>query len=107
VTVADQFGADSVRVEQPEYFCNPVVRVHNGVTTRIEEKELHLTCYDIKAPQRTEATSFGVMNQFGRAAKPASAASHPNRHRNRHPSSGGGAAGRCRERGCRPRSDER
>jgi hypothetical protein len=64
VTLADQFGADTVRVEQPEYFCNPVVKVHNGVTTRIEEKKLHLTCYDIKAPQRTGPTSFGVMNQF-------------------------------------------
>jgi hypothetical protein len=64
VTLADQFGSDTVQVEQPEYFCNPVVKVHNGVTTRIEEKQVHLTCYDIKAPQRTEATSFGVMNQF-------------------------------------------
>jgi len=27
-------------------------------------KQLHLTCYDIKGPQRTEAISFGVMNQF-------------------------------------------
>jgi hypothetical protein len=40
------------------------VKVVNGVTTRIKEKQLHLTCYDIKAPQRTEATTFGVMNQF-------------------------------------------
>jgi hypothetical protein len=45
-------------------FCNPVVKVHNGVTTRIEERAVHITCYDIKGPQRTEATSFGVMNQF-------------------------------------------
>jgi hypothetical protein len=64
VTLDDQFGSDTVQVEQPEYFCNPVVKVHNGVTTRIQERALHLTCYDIKAPQRTEATSFDVMNQF-------------------------------------------
>jgi hypothetical protein len=36
VTLADQFGSDTVQVEQPEYFCNPVVKVHNGVTTRIQ-----------------------------------------------------------------------
>jgi len=64
VTLDDQFGSDTVRVEQPEYFCNPVEKIHAGVRTRIEEREVHLTCYDIKAPQRTEATSFGVMNQF-------------------------------------------
>jgi hypothetical protein len=57
VTLADQFGSDTVQVAQPEYFCNPVVKVHNGVTTRIE-RAVHLTCYDIKGPQRTEATSF-------------------------------------------------
>ena len=44
VTLADEFGSDTVRVEQPEYFCNPVVKIHNGVTTRIKERQLHLTC---------------------------------------------------------------
>lgn len=64
VTLADQFGSDTVRVEQPDLFCNPVEKIHNGVRTRIEEREVHLTCYDIKGPQRTEATQFGVVNQF-------------------------------------------
>jgi hypothetical protein len=64
VTLDDQFGSDTVRVEQPDLFCNPVEKIHNGVRTRIEERAVHLTCYDIKGPQRTEATQFGVKNQF-------------------------------------------
>jgi hypothetical protein len=70
VTLADQFRSDTVRVEQPVYFCNPVekTRVITGktVTTRIEEREVHLTCYDIHAPQKTEATKVGILNQFER-----------------------------------------
>jgi hypothetical protein len=34
------------------------------VTTRIEERDVHLTCYDIKGPQRTQATHVLVENQF-------------------------------------------
>jgi hypothetical protein len=68
VTLADQFRADTVRVEQPVLFCNPVekVRVIAGrrEVTRIEEREVHLTCYDIHAPQRTDATRVGIVNQF-------------------------------------------
>jgi hypothetical protein len=64
VTLDDQFGSDTVRVEQPDLFCNPVEKIHAGVRTRILERQVHLTCYDIKGPQRTEATRFGVFNQF-------------------------------------------
>jgi hypothetical protein len=68
VTLEDQFRSDTVRVEQPVFFCNPVakVRVINGkrVVTRIEEKDVHLTCYDLHGPQRTEATQVGILNQF-------------------------------------------
>jgi hypothetical protein len=64
VTLDDQFGSDTVRVEQPDLFCNPVEKIHNGVRERIQEREVHLTCYDIKGPQRTEATQFGVRNQL-------------------------------------------
>jgi hypothetical protein len=70
VTLDDQFRSDTVRVEQPVYFCNPVekTRVIDGktVTTRIEEREVHLTCYDIHAPQKVEATEVGILNQFER-----------------------------------------
>jgi hypothetical protein len=65
VTLEDQFsGPDTVRVEQPVLFCNPVVKIHAGARFRIEERQVHLTCYDIHGPQRTEATEFGVMNQL-------------------------------------------
>ena len=64
VTLEDQFGSDLVRVQQPELFCNPVEKTFGGVTERIKEREVHLTCYDLKGPQRTQATQFGVHNQF-------------------------------------------
>ncbi len=65
VTLKDQFsGPDTVRVEHPALFCNPVKKVHDGKTFNILEKDVHLTCYDIFAPKRTEATQFGVKNQF-------------------------------------------
>ncbi len=66
VTLADQFGTDTVSVEQPEYFCNPVEKTVAGVRTKIEEREVHLTCYDIKGPQKTQSATFGVFNQFER-----------------------------------------
>jgi hypothetical protein len=65
VTLEDQFsGPDTVRVEQPVLFCNPVEKTHAEVTARIEERRVHLTCYDIHSPQRTVAKEVGVFNQF-------------------------------------------
>jgi hypothetical protein len=64
VTLKDQFGTDTVRVEQPDLFCNPVEKTVAGKTFKIEEREVHLTCYDIKGPQRTQATAAPVKNQF-------------------------------------------
>jgi len=64
VTLADQFGTDAVRVERPHYFCNPVEKVAGGVTSPILEPDVHLTCYEIFGPQRTDATEFGVENQI-------------------------------------------
>jgi hypothetical protein len=66
VTLSDQFRTDTVRVEQPVLFCNPVEKRVGDVRTRIEEREVHLTCYDIHAPQRTEATQVEILNQFER-----------------------------------------
>jgi hypothetical protein len=64
VTLEDQFGTNTVRVEQPSLFCNPVEKTRDGQVTPIEEEEVHLTCYEIKGPQRTRGTTFGVFNQF-------------------------------------------
>jgi hypothetical protein len=64
-TLEDQFsGPDLVRVTTPRLFCNPVEKTVAGVTTPIEEEEVHLICYEIKGPQKTEATEFGAKNQF-------------------------------------------
>lgn len=64
VTLADQFSTDTVRVEHPRYFCNPAEKTLGGVTSPILEPDVHLTCYDIFAPQRVRPTSFGVRNQI-------------------------------------------
>jgi hypothetical protein len=64
VTLDDQFGSDTVRVERPKLFCNPVEKTFAGETFRIEERRVHLTCYEIFGPQKTMATTFGVFNQF-------------------------------------------
>ena len=64
VTLDDQFGTDEVRVERPKYFCNPVEKTYAGVTERIVERQVHLTCYEIFGPQRTTATTFRARNQF-------------------------------------------
>jgi hypothetical protein len=64
VTLEDQFGSDTVRVEEPRFFCNPVEKLHAGVRFRIEERQVHLTCYEIHGPQKTVPTQFGMTNQL-------------------------------------------
>jgi hypothetical protein len=64
VSLDDQFGSDTVRVERPHRFCNPVEKVSAEGRFRIIEREVHLTCYEIFGPQATEPQSFGVLNQF-------------------------------------------
>jgi hypothetical protein len=65
VTLEDQIsGPDTVRVEQPVLFCNPVVKIHAGKRFRIEERQVHLTCYDIHGPQRSKEAEFGITNQL-------------------------------------------
>ncbi len=65
VSLEDQFGTDeNVRVERPHYFCNPVEKTTSAGTSPILEPEVHLTCYEIFAPQRTEATDVDISNQI-------------------------------------------
>jgi len=64
VTLEDQFGTGEVRVEEPRLFCNPVEKIHGQTTFRIVEEEVHLTCYEIKGPQKTNPTAFGMTNQL-------------------------------------------
>ncbi|HEX9287191.1 MAG TPA: hypothetical protein VF999_08000 [Thermoanaerobaculia bacterium] len=64
-TLDDQFdGPDKVRITRPTLFCNPVEKVHNGVTFEILDEETHLACYEIHGKQKTQQFTFGVENQF-------------------------------------------
>ena len=67
VTLDDQFTSSprSVRVETPRLFCNPAEKVHESVGRfPIEERGVHLTCYEIRGRQATVPTEIGVSNQF-------------------------------------------
>jgi hypothetical protein len=64
VTLDDQFGSDTVRVERPHRFCNPVEKISEAGRFRIIERQVHLTCYEIFGPQATVPQTFGVSNQF-------------------------------------------
>ena len=64
VTLEDQFATQSVRVERPHRFCNPVEKTFMGDTSRIFEPEVHLTCYETFTPQKTRAQTFAADNQF-------------------------------------------
>jgi hypothetical protein len=65
VGLEDQFGTDSVRVERPHYFCNPVAKTPlGGVTEPILEPDVHLTCYEIFGPQRAQPQDFSINNQI-------------------------------------------
>jgi hypothetical protein len=64
-TLSDQFsGPDDVRVTTPTLFCNPAEKVHDGERFRIEDRNLHLACYEIHGKQKTEQFTIGVENQF-------------------------------------------
>src|SRR5919106_983620 len=64
VTLEDQFATQTVRVERPHRFCNPVEKTFMGDTSRIFEREVHLTCYETFTPQKTRAQTFAADNQF-------------------------------------------
>jgi len=67
VTLDDQFGRNTVRVVEPRFFCNPVEKeLVGGDTAGIVDDEFHLTCYEIKGPQKTRPTNFGIFNQLER-----------------------------------------
>ncbi len=64
VTLDDQFSSDTLRVDHPHYFCNPVTKTVGTTTTTPPEPDVHLTCYDLHGPQRTQATKAAIENQF-------------------------------------------
>ena len=64
VSLNDQFRSDTLRVDHPHYFCNPVTKTVGTTTTTPPEPAVHLTCYDLHGPQRTQATKAAIENQF-------------------------------------------
>jgi hypothetical protein len=64
-TLEDQFsGPDNVRITTPTLLCNPAEKVHGTQTFRIEDRNLHLACYEVHGKQKTEQFTFGAENQF-------------------------------------------
>ena len=63
VDLRDQFRAETVKVLQPLFFCNPTQKLHAGQVSPIRFPDAHLTCY------RTTFTPFTAAvvarNQFG------------------------------------------
>jgi len=62
VDLEDEFGAATVLVREPEFFCNPVDKNGEG----IRSPALHLTCYKIKG--EADKRDVLVENQFGEQA---------------------------------------
>jgi len=74
VYLEDQFGAVNATVAAnttveewpwPLFFCNPVEKVHNGVTTPISNPDHHLTVYNLNYTVEPRMWEVGVHNQFG------------------------------------------
>lgn len=68
VALQDQFDRqqpEKVKVLRPILFCNPVAKLHDEVTARIEHPDDHLTCY-IFTPSSTQQIPVQTINQFGR-----------------------------------------
>jgi hypothetical protein len=64
-TLEDQFsGPDSVRITTPTLLCTPAEKVHGTQTFPIEDRNLHLACYELHGKQKTEQFTFLAENQF-------------------------------------------
>ena len=66
VGLKDQFETlTNVVVLEAELFCNPVVKIHDGVH-EIEDADAHLTCYDITVTVGvSQILEVAIDNQFG------------------------------------------
>jgi hypothetical protein len=64
VTLDDQFSAGTVTVLSPSLFCNPVEKTTDSGTIGIVDEELHLTSYDLRGKQKTQAQMHDIENQF-------------------------------------------
>src|SRR6266511_3355466 len=65
VTLRDQFGIEEgVRVLAATFFCNPAVKIVEGVPTFPEPLEAHLACYKITPSEQPPVESVNIFNQF-------------------------------------------
>lgn len=60
----DQFLSENVGITSPLAFCNPVKKIHGGVTTGILNPDVHLVCYATTASV-FEGANINISNQFG------------------------------------------
>jgi hypothetical protein len=65
VTLETQFGfEDDVKVLDPKYFCNPVMKQHAGVVYDIIDDQNHLVCYQLDPIHSPLVASVFVDDQF-------------------------------------------
>jgi hypothetical protein len=64
VPLTDQFGNSTPLVMEPEWFCNPVRKTHDGVVYEPVDLEIHLTCYRLEPPVPMERDALAI-DQFG------------------------------------------
>lgn len=78
VSLADQFSTENVTALWPVLFCNPVVKIHNNLTTPIQNNRDHLTCYSttpsvfpgLPDPANPNSPAgINIWNQFERGNK--------------------------------------
>jgi hypothetical protein len=70
VFLVDQFHSQDAVVGVPTLFCNPVEKHHDGVVTKIQHREAHLTCYEIEPRVQPPRDAVQISNQFGKAELP-------------------------------------
>lgn len=66
ISLADQFGTlTNVEAMTALEVCNPTTKTVDGVTTPIDEADLHLTFYELTQKRPTTRRRVVVRNQFG------------------------------------------
>jgi hypothetical protein len=66
VSLTDQFlTVNNATVTQAQFFCNPVQKLYNNVTTNITHPDYHLTVYNITTGSQPQTWQVEVVNQFG------------------------------------------
>jgi hypothetical protein len=64
VDLVDQWGGVFGSVMEPRYFCNPVIKTFEGVTSPTLNDSLHMACYQLDPPMVVQQAFF-AWDQFG------------------------------------------